>query len=132
MTVDNTSYYLRIIGRILIIFGCLLIPVSILSWSALSFMIESVGWMDFHWDGWIPLPFLGRIFMLFPGMYFIAGLIYIVGGLGLVNEKNWAHQFAWLPAVILLFNFPVGTAIGVWLIYLLQKAKEFQSNSAGE
>ncbi len=135
MKVDNSLHHLKIAGKILIVLGFLTIPVSVFSWSALNFLIESDWWHDhvtwhihssiwpFHSHG--PLSF----FYYFPFAYLAAGILYIISGVGLVNEKEWAMRLVWIPAVILLFKFPIGTALSVWIIYLLQKRKEFLAAS---
>jgi hypothetical protein len=130
MKVDNTQYHLTIAGKILVILGILGIPFSVFSWGALSFFWNSSWFHDsFHhglWDGfqdgWFIWPW--NFFYMLPGFYFLAAVLFIVSGVGLVNEKDWAKRLVWVPAVLLLFKFPIGTALGVWIIYLLQKEKE--------
>lgn len=132
MKADNTSHHLKIAGRILIILGFLAIPISIFSWNALNFMVESDWWYD-HVDWHFDFPFYHhnpfRLFYFFPFSYFLGAVLFIISGFGLVQEKEWATRLVWIPAVLLLFKFPIGTALGIWIIYLLQKRKEFLSKA---
>ena len=51
-----------------------------------------------------------------------SGLLSIVAGWGLLNLKEWARWLALVLAIFTLFGFPVGTIIGVLIIwYLLQE-----------
>lgn len=134
MKVDNSVHHLKIAGKILVVLGFLSIPVSIFSWSALNFIVESDWWHDHvHWHFGPDFLFFHqgsfRLFYYFPIAYLASGVLFIASGVGLVNEKEWAIRLVWIPAVILLFKFPIGTALGVWIIYLLQKRKEFLSGS---
>ena len=133
MQVDNSLHHLKIAGRILIVLGFLTITVSVFSWNVLNFLVESDWWHDhvtWHLDArfW---PFRSNgpfhIFYYFPIAYLASGVLFIASGIGLVKEKEWAMRLVWIPAVLLLFKFPIGTALGVWIIYLLQKRKEFLS-----
>ena len=132
MKADNTTHYLKIAGRILTILGFLAIPVSIFSWSALNFIVDSDWWHDhvhWHFDSIRVFPFFHDspldFFYIFPFAYFLGAILFIISGIGLIQEKEWATRLVWIPAVLLLFKFPIGTALGIWIIYLLQKRKEF-------
>ncbi len=132
MKVDNSLHHLKIAGKILIVLGFLSLPLSVFSWNALNFLVETDWWYEnvhWHFDG----PFFRngpfRLFYYFPIAYLASGILFIASGVGLVNEKEWAMRLVWIPAVILLFKFPIGTALGVWIIYLLQKRKEFLTAS---
>ena len=133
MKVDNTQYHLTIAGKILVILGILAIPFSVFSWSAVNFFWNSDWFHDSfyrawdHHEVWLFWPFAHgpwNFFYILPGFYFLAAILFIISGYGLVNERDWGKKLAWVPAVLLLFKFPIGTALGVWMIYLLQREKE--------
>ena len=132
MKVDNSIHHLKIAGKILIVLGFLSLPISVFSWSALNFFIDSNWWHE-HFDWHHDIPFLHgdpfHLFYFFPFTYLLGGILFIASGIGLVNEKEWAIRLVWIPAVLLLFKFPIGTALGIWIIYLLQKRKEFISGT---
>ena len=43
----------------------------------------------------------------------------IIGGIGLFKRKEWARILVLILSVLDLFNFPVGTAVGVYSIWAL-------------
>lgn len=50
------------------------------------------------------------IFVSIPGL---------IAGLGLYRRKEWARILTLVISVIVLFNFPLGTAIGIYSIWAL-------------
>ena len=65
----------------------------------------------------------GSVFGLSIGMLFLlcgAGLC-IAGGIGVLKAKNWGRIISIVVAVLSLFWFPVGTAIGILVIIYLAK-----------
>lgn len=50
------------------------------------------------------------IFISIPGL---------IAGLGLYRRKEWARILTLVISVIILFNFPLGTAIGIYSIWAL-------------
>ena len=43
----------------------------------------------------------------------------IIGGIGLMQYKNWARILLLFVAVINLLNFPIGTIIGLYTLWVL-------------
>ncbi len=43
----------------------------------------------------------------------------IVGGIGLLRRQGWARILILVLAAISLFNFPVGTALGIYSLWVL-------------
>jgi hypothetical protein len=43
----------------------------------------------------------------------------IVGGVGLLKRKLWARYVTLVVAALSLFNFPIGTAVGIYSIVIL-------------
>jgi len=48
----------------------------------------------------------------------------IIAGIGLLNRRPWARILALLMAILDLMVVPIGTAIGIYTIWVLVKAKE--------
>jgi hypothetical protein len=46
-------------------------------------------------------------------------LIDIIGGIGVLKHKNWARYLIMIRSVLGLFNFPIGTALGIYCIWVL-------------
>jgi len=51
--------------------------------------------------------------------FVILSLPGIVGGIGLFKRKEWARILVLILSVLNLFNFPIGTAVGVYSIWAL-------------
>lgn len=54
----------------------------------------------------------------------------IIGGIGLLKYKSWARYLVLVLAILDLINIPIGTAIGVYSIWVLaqdETAKMFAS-----
>ena len=46
----------------------------------------------------------------------VIGILYLLVAGGLKKKKNWAKIVGIILAVISLANFPIGTALGIWLL----------------
>ena len=72
------------------------------------------------------LPILlafGGTFALLP----LAAAVWdLVGGIGLLKRKRWARILVLIGAVPELFGFPVGTAIGIYTIWVLMQKETIQ------
>jgi len=43
----------------------------------------------------------------------------LIGGIGVLKHKNWARYLVMIRSVLGLFNFPIGTALGIYCIWVL-------------
>lgn len=48
----------------------------------------------------------------------------VAGGYGLLNEKSWGRTVALVVGIIMLFNSPIGTAIGIYTLWTLMKSSQ--------
>ena len=62
------------------------------------------------------LYFIG---VVVPAFLVVLSLPGIVGGLGLLRGKEWARIWVLILSVLNLFNIPIGTAIGIYSIWVL-------------
>ncbi len=67
-----------------------------------------------------PLSLLYRI----PLIYLIGSIVFLISGISLALEKYQAKNLAMIPAVLLLFQFSIGTALGIYMIYALHHKEE--------
>ena len=66
------------------------------------------------------------ILTVLPALGFLVGtlcLLGIVGGIGLFARKNWARILVLILSAIDLVNFPIGTAVGIYTIWVLVQAE---------
>ena len=67
------------------------------------------------------------------GFLALGGILSIVAGYGLLKRRSWARTFTIVLSAINLFNFPFGTALGGYALYVMLKDEsraEFQSVTA--
>ena len=55
----------------------------------------------------------GIFFLIFM---VVIGIIYLFVAKGVANQKNWAKTVGIILAIISLFSFPIGTALGIWML----------------
>jgi len=121
MDLKNHDQNLRIIGKIFIVIGLILVPISISTFFFVDMFVESDLWMEIREFDVILFelrPPDGVIYFL-PIFQTIGVLIFVISGYGLATDQPWGKKVALIPAVILLFKFPIGTALGGYMIYAL-------------
>jgi hypothetical protein len=55
----------------------------------------------------------------------------IIGGIGLLKWKPWARFLVLILAVLDLFNIPIGTALGIYTIWVLMRDETVQRFAPG-
>lgn len=67
---------------------------------------------------WI-LPMVGTILKtVLIVLFFFAALPSIIGGIATLQGKKWGMIFLMIGGCLSIFSFPIGTAIGVYTIYV--------------
>ena len=67
------------------------------------------------------------------GLLAVGGILSIVAGYGLLKRRSWARTLTIVLSAINLLNFPIGTALGGYALYVMLKDEsraEFLSVSA--
>jgi hypothetical protein len=70
-------------------------------------------------DAATAVPILAFIGICIAIFLFILGLPSIIGGWGLLNFKPWARVLIIIISVLHLFHIPIGTALGVYGLWVL-------------
>ena len=78
-------------------------------------LLSGIGYV-LHDEASFILPTIGIIIGAFFVIISIPG---IIGGLGLLQRKEWARILVLIIAACHLINFPIGTAIGAYSIWVL-------------
>ncbi|WP_436515108.1 hypothetical protein [Ekhidna sp. To15] len=134
MDLKNHDNNLRIIGKIFIVIGLILVPISICTFFFVDMFIESDLWMElseFDVVFFELRPPRGMAYFL-PTIQTISSLIFLISGYGLSTEKDWGKKFAIVPAVMLLFKFPIGTALGAYMIYAINYVPQKEETINGD
>ena len=74
---------------------------------------------------WLPffnsdMPFfMGGLFRMIGGVLLVKGIIGVIAGWGLLERQSWARILAIVIACVSLIHFPLGTAIGIYTLWVL-------------
>jgi hypothetical protein len=69
----------------------------------------------------LPLTILASVAVFVTIFLAILSVPELIGGLGILNYKNWARYLVIVVSVLNLFNIPVGTAVGIYSIWVLMQ-----------
>ena len=61
------------------------------------------------------------VFVVIAASLVIIALPGILGGIGLIKNRQWSHLLSLIMGCLNLINFPLGTALGVYTIWVLMK-----------
>ena len=64
------------------------------------------------------LSLFGCVALVLFGVFAIPG---ILAGWGLLSRKSWSRVFGIVVAILHLFNIPIGTAFGVYALWVLSE-----------
>ena len=67
------------------------------------------------------LVILTAIAMPLAFFFALSAVLNLIGGIGILKRKNWARYLVMVLSVLDLFNFPIGTALGIYCIWVLAK-----------
>ncbi|MBX2915644.1 MAG: hypothetical protein KF856_10285 [Cyclobacteriaceae bacterium] len=120
----------RVLAFIYIISGSLqilgMILLATLVESIMPFISEQAG-PDAQWVFTWLIPFIRTIAI---GVVLILAIPAIIAGAGLLNQKKWALTLALVLGCLKLFSFPIGTAIGIYTIWVYAGDNKIKSQTA--
>ena len=67
------------------------------------------------------LPILTFIAVIAAGFLLVISVPDIIGGVGLLKRQSWARIMVLILSVLKLINFPLGTIVGVYSIWVLMQ-----------
>jgi hypothetical protein len=119
----------RILAILYIISGSLQILAMLFVSAFISiiipFIMDEAG-PDAQWVFvWI-VPFI-RIIAIVVILFF--AIPSIIGGIGLLNNKSWALTLLLVLGCFKLFSFPIGTAIGIYTIWVYSENHKVSSQT---
>jgi zinc-ribbon domain len=77
-------------------------------------------------------PFIGWIISMVAWALLVVAAATVAAGVGLLQYKSWARVFAIVISVLLLFHFPIGTAVAVyafWVLFSQEGQRFYKSRS---
>jgi hypothetical protein len=72
---------------------------------------------DWWWDG-VP-HFVPGLMRGIGGFFMVGAIAGALAGWGLLDRRPWARTLAIVLGVLALFDFPLGTALGVYTLWVL-------------
>ena len=107
--------HVRTLGILWLVFAGLRLTESL---AAHTFANVAWGWGygDFM-PGVLP-PILHAV----GGVYFILAVVGAITGWGLLERRPWARTLAIVIGILALFKFPIGTALGIYTLWVLAPA----------
>jgi hypothetical protein len=66
------------------------------------------------------------IMLSVSGVFFALGIPSLIAGIGLLKQKGWARTLAIILAVLALASFPIGTAAGIYTLWVLTRTETDQ------
>ncbi|MDD4050869.1 MAG: hypothetical protein PHR28_03070 [candidate division Zixibacteria bacterium] len=119
--------HIRILGVLHIINGVMLLIFGFIGIAVLGFLglaatgIGHSGYVAIE-GGHLSVPgLLTFIAMIIGIIAVVAGLPGIIGGWGLLAKKSWARIVVLIVGILNLTNFPLGTALGIYTLWVLLK-----------
>lgn len=104
--------HLNVVAALQIGFSILWIVIGIV----ILFILSMIGGFVDDKDANFILPLIGQIIAAFLFLISIPG---VIAGIGLLKRKEWGRVLTLVLSVIGLMNFPIGTAVGVYCIWVL-------------
>ncbi len=74
----------------------------------------------------------GIIKTVFTFIFLLSALPSIIGGIGLLQGKNWGLMVALIAGCISIFSFPFGTALGVYSLYVFIENNKQRKNDENQ
>ena len=115
--------HVNVIAALQIGFSILGLIIGIVAFTILYIVGNATNDMDAK----MVLPIIANVLIIFFILFSIPG---IIAGIGLFKRKEWARILTLILSVLDLVNIPVGTAIGVYSIWVLvqpETVKLFQT-----
>ena len=119
MTQSELDQHVKILGWLNVVFGVLYVLIGACVFLVLISVIPLSGDPE-------AIPVLSIVATAVGGFMLVMALPGLAAGAGLLKRRNWGRILAIIVGVLNIANFPIGTAIGVYTLYVL-----LQNEAAG-
>jgi hypothetical protein len=72
-----------------------------------------------HWHGPFPPMWMGSLWPMIAVTTVFAAALALIAGYGLLNRRPWGRIVAIIAAILALLKFPIGTALGIYTLWVL-------------
>lgn len=109
---NEMEKHVRILGILYIIFGVL----GMLTGVTLYIILTASGVLSGDMEAIMILEIIG---IALGGFLLIVSLPGVIGGIGLLKHQYWAKILILIIGILNLLNFPLGTILGIYTIWVL-------------
>jgi hypothetical protein len=110
--------HVKVLGILHIVFGCLGILFGIGMLALFGGIATMIG-MNADPDAAVAIPILGAVGGIIAVFALLLSVPGIIAGIGLLSFKPWARILGIVISILNLINFPLGTALGFYGIWVL-------------
>jgi len=104
--------HVRIIAILYLVLSCL----GLLTAIFLHYVLNLIGAISGDQDASLVLSIVSNVFAVILVVSAIPG---IIGALGLLKFKEWSRILMIILSIVSLLNFPLGTILGIYTIWVL-------------
>jgi hypothetical protein len=111
--------HVKILAVLQIVFGSLGLVIGLGIFALFGGIAGLVGITDHSGDALVAIPILGAIGTFILVLLAVLSLPGIIAGVGLLSYRPWARILTIILSVFHLLNFPFGTALGFYGMWVL-------------
>ncbi len=124
----NPENHYRLVG----ILHLAWVGIAILGLGASALLIAALGALPGVLDQvWLPLALTTAMGIVLAVVMMIVMIPSLIGGIGILRGKSWARNWLFVAAVLNLINFPLGTALGVYTLWVIWPRSEGEVTISG-
>ena len=116
LRVQEATWHLRFVGYIYLVLGCLAVLGSL--W--FGFLLYGSGPYSFQPEMQQAMKDAGYGTILL-GLFAFTSVASVVTGIGLLRAAKWARGLLWFFSVVGLLDFPLGTILSAYSIWVLTR-----------
>ena len=123
--------HLKVVGALNVVLGAfgLLVAVALmLIFGGATWLVGATG----DPDAAVAIPILGLTGAALSAFLLVLSLPGVVIGIGLLQRRSWARIAGIVISLLNLFNFPLGTMLGVYGLWVLFSKETERVFSAGQ
>lgn len=118
----NNEQHLSVLGSLYIAVGLLNLILAVFLFAAMG--IQAAGSGDARA---MMATMTSDVRLVVASVSLLAGLLTLVGGVGLRKRKSWASGLVWVLACMSLLSLPIGTVLGAYALWVLTRPEVRQS-----
>ncbi|MEM8940142.1 MAG: hypothetical protein AAGC64_12420 [Bacteroidota bacterium] len=132
----NIQSHKRILGILHIVYGSLtallFVFIGVIISSFLPFIIEAIVEDEGPETAMIFEMVASIIRTVVTFIFILSAVPSLIGGIGLVQGKNWGLTLCFIAGCISIFSFPFGTALGVYSLYVFIEDNKQRKNDQNQ